>query len=93
MRWDRTRNSDRKLVDNRSVLHMNSRCRIEGIPDDTHLYNVNGKIPLEWAIGRLRMTTDKAPQYHQRSQPLARMGRLARRSSQSIWGCHYIERW
>jgi len=60
MRWDRTRNSDRKLVDNRSVLHMNSRCRIEGIPDEAHLYNVNGKTPLEWAIDRLRMTTDKA---------------------------------
>ena len=34
MRWDRTRNSDGKLVDNRSVLHVNGRCRIKGIPDE-----------------------------------------------------------
>ena len=45
IRWDRTRNSDRKLVDNRSVLYVNRRCRIEGIPDDAHLYKVNGRTP------------------------------------------------
>ena len=60
MRWDRTRGSDGKLVDNRSVLHVNNRCRIEGIPDEAHLYVVNGKTPLEWAIDRLRVTTDRA---------------------------------
>ena len=60
MRWDRTRDSDRKLVDNRRVLHVNDRCRIEGIPDEAHLYEVNGRTPLDWAVDRLRMTTDKA---------------------------------
>ena len=60
MRWDRTRGSDGKLANNRSVLHVNSRCRIEGIPDEAHLYQVNGKTPLEWAINRLRVTTNKA---------------------------------
>ena len=59
MRWDRTRGSDGKLADNRSVLHVNSRCSIEGIPDEAYLYQVNGKTPLEWAIDRLRVTTDK----------------------------------
>ena len=42
------------------MLHINGRCRIEGIPDQAHLYKVNGRTPLEWAIDRLRMTTDKA---------------------------------
>ena len=60
IRWGRTRDSDRKLVDNRSVLHVNSRCSIEGIPDEAHLYKVNGKTPLDWAIDRLKVTTDKA---------------------------------
>ena len=60
MRWGRTRDSDRKLVDNRSVLHINSRCSIEGILDEAHLYQVNGKTPLEWAIDHLRVTTDKS---------------------------------
>ena len=59
MRWDRVRGSDRKLADNRSVLHVNSRCRIEGIPAEAHLYVVNGRTPLEWAIDRLRIRTDK----------------------------------
>ena len=60
MRWDRTRGIDDKLADNRSVLHVNSRCRLEGIPDEAHLYQANGKTPLEWAIDRLRITTDRA---------------------------------
>ena len=60
MRWDRTRGSDGKLADNRSVLVVNSHCSIEDIPDESHLYIVNGKTPLEWAIARLKTTTDKA---------------------------------
>ena len=60
IRWGRIRDSNRKLVNNRSVLHINSRCSIEGIPDEAHNYRVNGRTPLEWAIDRLRMTTDKA---------------------------------
>ena len=42
------------------MLHVNGRCRVEGIPDEAHLYNVNGKTPLEWALDRLKVTTDKA---------------------------------
>ena len=53
------RGGDGKLANNRSVLHVNSRCSIEGIPDEAHLYEVNGRTPLEWAIDRLRIRTDK----------------------------------
>ena len=59
MRWDRTRGSDGKLAYNRSMLKVNSRCFLEGIPEEAHLYQVNGKTPLEWAIDRLRISTDK----------------------------------
>ena len=61
MRWDRVRGSDEKLAYNRSVLHVNSRCRLERIPDEAHLYVVNGKTPLEWAIDRLRSPPIKPP--------------------------------
>ena len=60
MRWGRTRDSDGKLTNDRSVLHINRRCSIEGIPNEAHLYKVNGRTPLEWAIGRLKVTTDNA---------------------------------
>ncbi|MCY4622410.1 MAG: DEAD/DEAH box helicase family protein [bacterium] len=59
MRWGRVRGDDEILVDDRSILHVNNRCSIEGIPDEAHLYQVNGKTPLEWAIDRLRVSTDK----------------------------------
>ena len=42
----------------RSVLVVNDRCRITGVPDDAHQYTVNGKTPLEWAIDRLKPTVD-----------------------------------
>ena len=59
MRWAKTRDSDGKLADNRSVLHVNSHCRIEDIPAEAHLYEVNGKTPLDWAIDRLKVTIDR----------------------------------
>ena len=58
MGWNKVRDSDGKLVWDRSVLHINDRCRIEGIPDEAHEYVVNGKTPLEWAITQLAVTTD-----------------------------------
>ena len=59
MRWGKVRNTDGKLVLDKSVLHINTRCRIEGIPDEAHHYEVNGKTPLDWAIDRLKIATDK----------------------------------
>lgn len=41
-------------------MHIKSRCSIKGIRDETHLYEVNGKTPLDWAIDRLKATTDNA---------------------------------
>ena len=40
------------------MLHINAGCRIEGIPDETHLYEVNGKTSLDWAIARLKVAAD-----------------------------------
>ena len=59
MRWGKVRNTDGKLVLDKSVLQINTRCRIEGIPDEAHHYKVNGKTPLGWAIDRLKIATDK----------------------------------
>ncbi|MDE0377326.1 MAG: hypothetical protein OXK16_15390 [bacterium] len=50
---------DGKLADDLSVLVVNDRCRIEGIPPEAHGYVVNGKTPLGWAIDRLRATGDR----------------------------------
>ena len=59
MRWEKVRNAEGKLVPDKSVLHINSRCSIEGIPAEAHQYEVNGKTPLEWARDRLKITTHK----------------------------------
>ena len=58
MRWRKKRNTDGKLVPDKSVLRINNRCRIEGIPAEAHQYEVNGATPLDWAIDRLKVTTD-----------------------------------
>ena len=57
MRWGKS--SDGKSVD-RSVLLINERCKLVGIPDEAHQYAVSGRSPLEWAIESLRWKTDKA---------------------------------
>ena len=75
MRWDRTRDSDRKLVDNRSVLHINSRCSIEGIPDEARLYEVNGKTPPRLGHRPPQSHHRQKLRHHQRPQPMARVGR------------------
>ena len=42
-----------------SVLVINDYLRIHGIPFEAHRYEVNGRTPLGWFIGRSRVTTDK----------------------------------
>ncbi len=42
-----------------SVLVVNDRLRLSGIPADAHRYEVNGRTPLGWFIDRYRVTTDK----------------------------------
>ncbi|MDE0268579.1 MAG: hypothetical protein OXI96_06040 [Acidimicrobiaceae bacterium] len=59
MSWGKVRDENGRLVKDKSVLHVNDLCRLEGIPDEAHEYVVNGKTPLEWAISRLKVTTDK----------------------------------
>ena len=42
-----------------SVLIVNDRLRLSGIPADAHRYEVNGRTPIGWFIDRYRVTTDK----------------------------------
>ncbi|MCY3945096.1 MAG: DEAD/DEAH box helicase family protein [Anaerolineaceae bacterium] len=53
MKWGGTRKKP-----DRSVLHVNQHISLDGIPPDAHDYVVNGRTPLEWAIDRLKVTTD-----------------------------------
>ena len=51
MRWlDKTK---------RDSLQVTPQVIIRGIPPEAHDYSVNGRTPLEWAIDRLRIRTDK----------------------------------
>jgi len=43
----------------RSVLEINSRCRLVDIPDEAHEYTVSGRSPLEWAIASLKHKHNK----------------------------------
>ena len=42
----------------RSVLEINARCRLVGIPDAAHEYTISGRSPLQWAIDSLRYKHD-----------------------------------
>ena len=44
----------------RTVLEVNHRCKLIGIPDEAHQYTVSGRSPLAWAIDSLRHKHDKA---------------------------------
>jgi len=44
----------------RDSLQVTPYVTIGGIPSEAHDYSVNGRTPLEWAINRLRVRTDKA---------------------------------
>ena len=54
MRWGGKRGAEE-----RSVLHINDRCRLVGIPDEAHDYTVSARSPLAWAIDSLRLKRDK----------------------------------
>ena len=58
MRWGR--NSETKKRDDRTVLEVNDRCRLVGIPPRAQEYTVSGRSPLDWAIDSLRHKRDKA---------------------------------
>ena len=45
--------------DERSALAVNEHIRLAGIPPEAHLYEVNGRTPLEWFIDRYRIVQDK----------------------------------
>ena len=40
-------------------LIVNDRLRLAGIPAEAHAYHVNGRTPLEWLIGRSRVSRDR----------------------------------
>lgn len=56
MRWGRM--NDNPRGHDRSVLEINTRCRLVGIPDEAHTYIVSGRSPLQWAIDTLRYRHD-----------------------------------
>ena len=56
MRWGRHPDGS----EDRSVLLVNSRCRLVDIPPEAHDYTVSGRSPLQWAIDSLRVKHDKA---------------------------------
>ena len=49
----------RRRAEDLSVLEVNGRCRLVGIPPDAHTYTVSGRSPLAWAIDSLRLKHDK----------------------------------
>ena len=57
MRWARANNG--RDAD-RTVLEVNSRCRLMDIPAEAHHYTVSGRTPLDWAIDSIRRKRDKA---------------------------------
>ena len=56
MRWGK--NPDKS--EDCSVLHINTRCCLTGIPADAENYKISGRSPLRWAIDSLRVKHDKA---------------------------------
>ncbi len=59
MRWERAKGEDGKGKVDRTVLHINDRCRLVGIPERAQEYTVSGRSPLDWAIDSLRHKHDK----------------------------------
>ena len=55
MRWGK--DTDNKA--DRTVLIVNSRCRLVGIPAEAHAYEISGRSPLQWAIASLRRKYEK----------------------------------
>ena len=44
--------------EDRSVLKINDRCKLVGIPDEAHHYEVSGRSPLHWAVDSLKIKRD-----------------------------------
>lgn len=61
MRWGQLSGSEArgKAGQDRSVLHVNDRCSLIGIPSRCDDYTVSGRSPLDWAIDSLRLKLDK----------------------------------
>ena len=57
MHWGKQA-EDPKVPD-RSVLWVNDRCRLVGVPPEALEYQVSGRSPLDWAIDSLRRKEDK----------------------------------
>ena len=57
MRWGKE--ADNPRVPDRSVLWVNDRCRLVGIPPEALDYQVSGRSPLDWAIHSVRRKEDK----------------------------------
>lgn len=61
LRWGKKRNPETgKMEKDETALVYNKRVSIKGIPEDAQDYVVNGRSPLEWAIDRYQVKTDKA---------------------------------
>ncbi len=62
MRWPRVTGEDGKATKAKdmTVLVVNERCRLEGIPAEAHEYQVSGRSPLEWAVDQLKHKDDPA---------------------------------
>ncbi len=57
LRWGRS--PDDPSTDDWSVLLVNDRCRLVGIPRQAHEYEVSGRSPLRWAVDGLAVKTDR----------------------------------
>ena len=57
MRWGRSPSSGKR--NDKTVLEVNDRCHLHGIPPEAHSYQVSGRSPLEWAVTSLKVKHDK----------------------------------
>ena len=55
----RGRSAENRRMADRSVLVVNDRVQLVGIPARAHDYMVSGRSPLEWAVSSLARNTDK----------------------------------
>lgn len=49
----------KKRVDDKSIIHYNSKITISNIPEKAYEYIVNGKSAIEWIMERYQISTDK----------------------------------
>lgn len=58
LKWGRS-DANARVLD-KTVLVVNDRVRLVGIPEEANAYTVSGRSPLEWAISSLKLKHDKA---------------------------------